>query len=161
MNATTLDFYVGDLYRSEIAYAVQVADKEVCYRLVSVPQNEGLILGFGTTVSTLIGTVFVAYIAPNRESASTAPAYQSGLSLVVNNRLYRMTDVGITISLVSRLGHRAFSISDHGKDVVTIEYRWPIYREALTRLFGDPFSYKSADIFFEIIQMARVYARGI
>lgn len=89
-----LDFYVGDLYRPETIYAVKVAGESVSHRLADIPIDQGLILGFGTTVSTLIGEVFVAYTAPKRKSASAAPDYQAGLSLIVNDRLYRLADEG-------------------------------------------------------------------
>ena len=159
METRRLDFYVGDLYRPETIYAIKVAGESVSHRLADIPVDQGLILGFGTTVSTLIGEVFVAYTAPKRESASTAPDYQAGLSLIVNDRLYRLADEGITISHTTSLNHRVFYISAHGKNIVTVKYCWPFYREALTRLIGDPFGFKSADIFFEIVEMAHVYTK--
>ncbi len=160
MFGTEMNIYVCDLYQRETAYAIRVVKKEVSYRQVSVPEDRCFVLGFGTSVKTLEGEVFVAYIAPKRESASAAPAYHEGLSLILNDRLYKLDGGDTRIKLVSGLSHRVFTISESGSAVVSISYRWPLYREGMARLFGEPFNFESADICFQIVQMARIYARS-
>jgi hypothetical protein len=148
---------VGDLYDSKRAYLISSTDGRVEVRDAEWPNDERLVLGFGTRARTRKGTVFVAYFAPSRQAADEAPEYRRGLRVVVGNSLFDLANGSVKLSLKQGVATRHFKIAD-GKAIVSVDYRFPLTREVGARLLGDPFNFRSNDICYEIREMAKTYA---
>jgi hypothetical protein len=149
---------VRDLYSDERCYALRLEGSRAAVEDVTSPTDEQVVLGFGTWAKTDAGRVFAGYFADDRPSPEEAPSYEKGFNLIVGDRIFAMSDASIRVRLKEGLGRRSFEIVDMTTPPVVVTYLSVPLKEAAGRLVGDPFGYKSSDIFYEIREMVRSYA---
>jgi hypothetical protein len=116
-------------------------------------------LGFAAEISSANGTTWLAYWADKRQSADTAPLYGAGLNIYLGGEVFHFIPEVGAFKLSERINCRSIELSQ-GARSIRIAYPWPIWREALPRIFGDPSSFMSKDIAFELAGLFKFYVLG-
>ncbi len=114
-------------------------------------------LGFAAEVPAVNGPTWVAYWADSRPSLEEAPLYGSGLNVLLSGEVFHIVPEPAICKLEEGLTQRTIELSQ-GSKVVRVTYRWPILREALPRMLGDPFTFTSTDIGYELAGVVKFYA---
>ena len=114
-------------------------------------------LGFASEVPTENGPSWIAYWADQRHSLEEAPLYGRGLNVLLAGEVFHIIPEPATCRLREGLTQRTIELTQ-GSKVVQVTYRWPIFREALSRMLGDPFTFTSTDIAYELAGVVNFYA---
>lgn len=129
-------------------------------RVISCIDQPGAIndfvLGFAGYVEAESGRLTIGYWADRRMSKDNAPDYRSALNVLVDGNVYRPYEEDSTFSVHSGFLKRTFVV-EHDGVRISFRYRWPIWREALAKIFSDPFTFETRDFADSLCETVRFY----
>lgn len=136
-------------------YSVLINAARATVEAMPEPRNAAHVLGVGSEVQSLKGTVFAAYFAASRERFDTQPNYKSALYVLVDGAVYAVREEKVTTSIKRGLTTREFTLLRGDRPQRSVEYSWPLYREPF--LSSDVGLARSQDFLREMSNMVRAY----
>jgi hypothetical protein len=139
-------------------YSISINAARAEVEPMGAPRNAHHVLGIGSEIRSVNGTVFAAYFAATRERFDAHPNYRQGMFVLVDGAVYAVQSERVATRIRRGFTTREFTLLRGDRPQRKVIYPWPWYREPFTS--GAPGTSVTGDFLREMSAMIKEYGRA-